>query len=76
MSLSEDEIFFISMEALSHVYLQAFAKMQSPCKQIELEAEALDSLWIILEGERTRAYQRLSWPYTNKEKQHYIETVL
>ncbi|KAG0349118.1 hypothetical protein BG005_011163 [Podila minutissima] len=68
MSLSEDEIFFISMEALSHVYLQAFAKMQSPCKQIELEAEALDSLWIILEAGKERISSDAGFDFLSKDQ--------
>ncbi|KAF9330628.1 hypothetical protein BG006_006424 [Podila minutissima] len=68
MSLSEDENFFISMEALAHVYLQAFAKMQSPCKQIELESEALDSLWIIMEAGKDRISSDAGFNFLSKDQ--------
>jgi hypothetical protein len=54
MSLSSDDFNILgSMEAQAHVYLEALAKMKSPLKQIELEAEALDSIWTVLQGKRT-----------------------
>ncbi|KAF9391103.1 hypothetical protein CPC16_004596 [Podila verticillata] len=50
-SLSSDDFnIFGSMEAQAHVYLEALAKMKSPLKQIELEAEVLDSIWTVLQG--------------------------
>jgi len=53
MSLSSDDFNILgSMEAQAHVYLEALAKMKSPLKQIELEAEALDSIWTVLQGKR------------------------
>ncbi|KAG0037144.1 hypothetical protein BGZ82_003058 [Podila clonocystis] len=68
MSLSDDENFFGAMEALAHVYLQAFAKMQSPCKQIELEAEALDSLWNILQAGKARISSDTTFNFLSKDQ--------
>ncbi|KAG0033944.1 hypothetical protein BGZ81_006764 [Podila clonocystis] len=68
MSLSEDENFFGAMEALAHVYLQAFAKMRSPCKQIELEAEALDSLWNILQAGKARISSDANFNFLSKDQ--------
>ncbi|KAG0089368.1 hypothetical protein BGZ93_002118 [Podila epicladia] len=68
MSLSDEDNFFSSMEALAHVYLQAFSKMQSPCKQIELEAEALDSLWNILEAGKERISSDAGFNFLSKDQ--------
>ncbi|KAF9308832.1 hypothetical protein BG003_010556 [Podila horticola] len=68
MSLSDDENFFGSMEALAHVYLQAFAKMHSPCKQIELETEALDSLWNTLQAGKERISTDTDLYFLNKDQ--------
>lgn len=66
MSLSSDDFnIFGSMEAQAHVYLEALATMKSPLKQIELEAEVLDSIWTVLQGKRTSRHQGSSWSETD-----------